>query len=104
MFHAQDAAHVIDEMADAFPLVAEHLPHRPAPATLADCVPLLAIASELLDRGPSSLTVEGVEAYRENTLRLLEYVLPVIEREANVSLGDWARQLMQPAPATAGMA
>jgi hypothetical protein len=63
---------------------------KPAPRTLAECVPLLSVALEFVDRGPASLTVEGVEAYRANAIRLLEHVRPVIERQAGHTLADWA--------------
>ena len=63
---------------------------RPTPKTLTECVPLLTIALQFVDRGPTALTVEGVEEYRANVIRLLEHVQPVLEREAGMTLGDWA--------------
>ena len=41
---------------------------------------------------PASLTVEGVEAYRANAIRLLEHVRPVLERQAGQTLADWAAE------------
>jgi hypothetical protein len=63
---------------------------RPAPKTLAECVPLLTVALQFVDRGPSALTVEHVEEYRANAIRLLEHVQPVLEREAGMTLSDWS--------------
>jgi hypothetical protein len=60
------------------------------PKTLAECVPLLTIALQFVDRGPSALTVEGVEEYRANAIRLLEHVQPVLERETGMTLADWS--------------
>jgi len=62
----------------------------PAPKTLTECVPLLSVALQIVERGPSTLTVEGVEAYRAEAIRLLEHVHPVLERESGVTLADWA--------------
>jgi hypothetical protein len=92
---AQLVAHGAVELEDAFELPAEDLrarsnvtvlsDRRTAPATprtLAECVPLLTVALELVSRGPASLTVDGIEQYRGNAIRLIEHVRPVIEREA----------------------
>jgi hypothetical protein len=77
----------------------EHRRARPAPKTLAECVPLLTIALQFVERGPSALTVEGVEEYRATAIRLLEHVRPVIEREAGVTLAAWAaKQVSQQEP------
>jgi hypothetical protein len=65
--------------------------HRgPAPRTLAECVPLLTVALQIVDRGPGTLSVEGVEAYRANAIRLLEHVHLVLERESGMTLADWS--------------
>jgi hypothetical protein len=64
-----------------------------APATIADCVPLMAIALELIGRGPTSISVEGVENYRAKVMHLLAQIRPVIEQEAKTSLADWTRRL-----------
>ena len=66
---------------------------RTKTTTLAECVPLLAIALELIDRGPAELTIEAVESYRENAIRILENVRPVIERQAKSMLSDWMHQV-----------
>ena len=34
------------------------------PSALAACVPPLAVVVELINRGPTALTIEGVESYR----------------------------------------
>jgi len=73
---------------DAFEVAAAGLARSKA-ATLSDCVPLLAIALEFIDRGPAELTIEAVESYRENAIRILENVRPVIERQAKTMLSDW---------------
>jgi len=65
-----------------------------AATTLADCVPLLAIAMELIDRGPSALTIEGVEGYRTKVMRLLEHIRPVVESEATLTLANWTSKLL----------
>jgi hypothetical protein len=89
------AAHDLDEIALTSPKTGTvtYLHDRrakPSPRTLAECVPLLSVALQFVDRGPASLTVEGVEAYRANAIRLLEHVRPVIERQAGHTLADWA--------------
>jgi len=92
-----EAAHDLDESFAApapkpgnVTYLSDRRASKPAPRTLAECVPLLSVALDFVDRGPASLTVEGVEAYRANAIRLLEHVRPVIERQAGQTLGDWA--------------
>jgi hypothetical protein len=53
--------------------------------TLADCVPWLEIALDLIDRGPSGLTIEAVERYRTNLLEIIEHIRPAVEREAKLT-------------------
>ena len=77
---------------DAFDVAATRL-GRGKTTTLAECVPLLAIALELIDRGPAELTIEAVEAYRENAIRILENVRPVVERQAKTMLTDWMHRV-----------
>ncbi len=77
---------------DAFEVAAAGL-GRGKTVTLAECVPLLAIALELIDRGPAELTIEAVESYRENAIRILENVRPVVERQAKSMLSDWMHQV-----------
>ncbi len=89
------AAHDLDEIPLASPKTGNvtYLHDRrakPAPRTLAECVPLLSVALQFVDCGPASLTVEGVEVYRANAIRLLEHVRPVIERQAGQTLAEWA--------------
>jgi hypothetical protein len=82
-------AQLIEHLTDAFEQGNEELPGT-ASATLSECVPLLAIALEYVSRGPSSLTVDAVEKYRLGAVKLLEHLRPVIEREADLTLGEWA--------------
>jgi hypothetical protein len=111
---AQVVAHVAVELEDAFELPAADYSRAPSnvtflsdrraaaatPRTLAECVPLLSVALELVSRGPAALTVDGIEQYRSNTIRLIEHVRPVIEREAGQTLADWATDLAEdPVPA-----
>lgn len=80
---------LIEHLTDAFEQGNEELPGT-ASATLSECVPLLAIALEYVSRGPSSLTVDAVEKYRLGAVKLLEHLRPVIEREADLTIGEWA--------------
>jgi hypothetical protein len=64
-----------------------------SPATIGECVPLMAIALELIERGPTTISIEGVESYRGKIMHLLENIRPVIEQEAKQSLADWTRKL-----------
>jgi hypothetical protein len=87
---------LIGRLADACEIVVEQLPEEgtsSAAATLAECVPLLAVAMELIDRGPSALTIEGVESYRTKVMKLLAYIRPVVESEASLTLANWTRQI-----------
>ena len=78
---------LIEHLTDAFEQGADQLPTS---STLSDCVPLLAIALEYVSRGPASLTVDAVEKYRLGAVKILEHLRPVIEREADLTLGEWA--------------
>src|SRR5262245_26939573 len=102
---AQLVANVAVDLNDAFELDDDELPaitnvrflhdHRaatPTPATLSECVPLLTIAREFIDRGPETLTIDGIERYRQNAARFIEHVRPVIERKAGMTLADWAAE------------
>ncbi|HYS48547.1 MAG TPA: hypothetical protein VEM36_07225 [Xanthobacteraceae bacterium] len=62
-------------------------------ASIAECVPLMAIALELINRGPTTISIEGVESHRAKIMHLLEHIRPVIEQEAKVSLADWTSKL-----------
>jgi hypothetical protein len=81
-------AQFIELLTDAFEQGNEQLPDTKS-ATLAECVPLLAIALEYIGRGPAALTVDAVERYRLGAVKILEHLTPVIEREADLSLGEW---------------
>ena len=82
-------AQLIEHLTDAFEQGSDALPTTGS-ATLAECVPLLAIALEYVSRGPASLSVDAVEKYRLGAVKLLEHLRPVIEREADLTLGEWA--------------
>jgi hypothetical protein len=81
-------AQLIEHLTDAFELSGAGLPGTDS-ASLAECVPLIAIALEYIGRGPAALTVDAVEKYRLGAVKILEQVRPVIEREADLSLGEW---------------
>jgi len=93
---AQTAAELEDafELPDPLPSNVYFLhprrPAKPRPKTIVECVPLMAVAAELVRRGPDDLTIAGVEAYRTKALELLAEVKPVIENRANLTLDDWA--------------
>ena len=88
-------AQLIEHLTDAFERGTEVPGTRSA--TLAECVPLLAIALEYVSRGPASLTVDAVEKYRLGAVKILEHLRPVIEREADLTLGEWAIGGTEPA-------
>jgi hypothetical protein len=77
---------------DAYDVAAARLA-RTKTTSIAECVPLLAIALEFIDRGPAELTIEAVESYRENAIRLLENMRPVVERQAKATLSDWMQRV-----------
>jgi hypothetical protein len=77
---------------DAYDLAASRLA-RSKTTTLAECVPLLDVALEFIDRGPAELTIEAIETYRESAIRLLESMRPVIERQAKATLAAWKHQV-----------
>jgi len=77
---------------DAYDLAASRLV-RSKTSTLAECVPLLDVALDFIDRGPAELTIEAIETYRESAIRLLENMRPVIERQAKATLAAWQRQV-----------
>jgi len=80
---------LIEHLTDAFERAPETMSVAPS-GTLAECVPLVAVALEFLGRGPAALTVEAIEAYRQGAVKLLEQVKPVLEREADLTFGEWA--------------
>lgn len=84
--------HTLQPVTDVYDLAASGL-ERTKTRTLAECVPLLAIALEFIDRGPTELTIEAVETYRESAIRILENVRPVIERQAKATLENWMHQV-----------
>ena len=82
----------LQPVTDVYDLAATRLAHRKT-TTLSECVPMLDIALELIDRGPAELTIEAVESYRENAIRILENMRPVIERQAKATLAAWMHQV-----------
>jgi hypothetical protein len=78
--------------ADVYDVAAARLA-RTKTTSLTECVPLLDIALEFIDRGPAELTIEAVESYRENAIRILENMRPVIERQAQATLTAWMNQV-----------
>jgi hypothetical protein len=53
----------------------------------------MAITLELISRGPTTLSIEGVEDFRTKIMHLLSHIRPVIEHEAKMSLADWTDRL-----------
>jgi hypothetical protein len=82
----------LQPITDAYDLAAARLV-RSKTSTLAECVPLLDVALDFIDRGPAELTIEAIETYRESAIRLLENMRPVIERQAKATLAAWQRQV-----------
>ena len=82
----------LQPVTDAYDVAATRLANRKT-TTLSECVPMLDIALEFIDRGPSELTIEAVESYRESVIRLLENMRPVIERQAKATLAAWQMQV-----------
>lgn len=88
-------AQLIEHLTDVFERSENAIPSTNS-ATLSECVPLIAMALEFINRGPAALTVEAVEKYRLGAATLLEAVRPVIEREADLTLGEWTVGGAQP--------
>ena len=82
----------LQTVADPYDVAAMRLA-RCKTTTLAECVPLLDVALEFIDRGPAELTIEAIESYRESAIRLLENMRPVIERQAKATLAAWRHQV-----------
>src|ERR1043165_2093817 len=101
---AQTAAELDDafELPDPLPSNVYRLrPRQPAkarPTTIAECVPLMAVATEFLRRGPDGGGIAGVEPYRTRPLELPTGVKPVIETRAKLSLDDWAAAVIAQTP------
>jgi hypothetical protein len=105
---AQIIAETAAELDDAFELpdplpsnvyrLRPRQPTKARPTTIAECVPLMAVATEFLRRGPEDVSIAGVEAYRTKALELLTEVKPVIETRAKVSLEDWAAAVIAQTP------
>ena len=82
----------LQPITDPYDLAAARLTRSRA-TTVAECVPLLDVALDFIDRGPAELTIEAIEAYRESAIRLLENMRPVIERQAKATLAAWRHQV-----------
>ena len=82
----------VHSITDAYDVAASRF-CRSKTTTINECVPLLDVALEFIDRGPAELTIEAVESYRENVIRLLENMRPVIERQAKATLAAWQMQV-----------
>ena len=82
----------LQPVADVYDVAATRFARTKTP-TLAECVPMLDIALEFIDRGPTELTIEAVESYRESAIRILENMRPVIERQAKATLAAWMHQV-----------
>jgi hypothetical protein len=101
---AQTAAELDDafELPDPLPsnvyVLRPRQPTKARPTTIAECVPLMAVATEVLRRGPDEVSIAGVEAYRAKALELLAEVKPVIETRAKLSLDDWAAAVIAQTP------
>jgi hypothetical protein len=96
-FADPEISDAVEELSDAFELMGGQLPHLAsagATVTLAECIPLLAIAVELIGRGPAAITIERVEDYRASVLQLLEYVRTAVENEAKRMLESWTSELL----------
>jgi hypothetical protein len=97
---AQTAAELDDafEIADPVPSNVYFLharrPAKATPTTLAECVPLIAVAAEFIRHGPHDCSIAAVETYRARALELLGDVKPVIERRARLTLDEWAADMM----------
>ena len=82
----------VHPITDAYDVAATRFT-RSKTTTIAECVPLLDVALDFIDRGPAELTIEAIEAYRESAIRLLENMRPVIERQAKATLAAWQQQV-----------
>jgi hypothetical protein len=96
-FAEPEVSDAVEELSDAFELMGGQLPDPAsggATVTLAECIPLLAIALELIGRGPAAITIECVEDYRASALQLLEYIRTAVENEAKRMLDSWTSELL----------
>ena len=82
---AQTAAELDDafELPDPLPknvyLLRPRRPTKARPTTIAECVPLMAVATEFLRRGPDDVSIAGVEAYRTKALELAQLIISSLE-------------------------
>ncbi len=82
-------AQLIEHLTDAFERSGDTLPSHQFGHALPSAFRCIAMALEYIGRGPAALTVEAVEKYRLGAVKILEAMRPVIEREADLTLGEW---------------
>ena len=82
----------VQPIADAYDVAVTRF-SRSKTTSIAECVPLLDVALEFIDRGPAELTIEAIESYREAAIRLLENMRPALERQAKATLAAWKVQV-----------
>jgi len=82
----------VHSITDAYDVAASRFA-RSKTTSIAECVPLLDVALDFIDRGPAELTIEAIESYRESAIRLLENMRPVIEHQAKATLAAWQMQV-----------
>ena len=83
----------VQPITDAYDVAAARLA-RGKTTTLAECVPLLSVALEVVRHGPDGISIEDVERYRIKAGELLSHVQPVVERRADLTLEDWAAGML----------
>ena len=101
-FADPDLAEIVDELAGGFDLTAVQppepiLPCNSGPVSMPECVPLLAVALELISRGPAALTTAAVEHYRASAMNLLKPIRPALEQESRRRLASWTSELFDAA-------
>ena len=82
----------LQPIADAYDVAVTRFT-RSKTTTINECVPLLDVALEFIDRGPADITIEAIEHYREHAIALLESMRPAIERQAKATLAAWQMQV-----------
>jgi hypothetical protein len=96
-FEEPDLTEIVDELADGFELTGGHLPDAmldgEAPACVRECIPLLAVALEMINRGPAAVTIVSVEHYRMTLMNLIDQIQPAVEQAARRELDAWTKEL-----------
>ena len=62
-----------------------------------ECIPLLAVALELISRGPAALTIAAVKHYRASAMNPLKQIRPALEQESRRRLASWTSELFDAA-------